>query len=584
MTEEIKPLSDSPSIDALSFAFETDMKTEDMDMDMDMMDMDMMDMNNEGQGYAYNNMSKIPYHDPSSPHYTLFSKFLPYFLLYRCFPPNTPRSTQLLRKENLAIPMCYLTVGLLQGLSGPFINVYPLFLNATEAQQVTISGIRSLPALFKLGFGFWSDNVLLFGYRRKSYMFVGWMMSSLAMLSLLLCSDLSRIPVDVDGDGDESASSSSSSLNGNYVPAENAPSIVFLSFVLLMFGTGFWFADVMGDSLVAEKAKLEPEQTRGHLQSTCYSCRFFGLMIAAPISTVIYSTFGPKIVVVSMTIIPMIMLPFIYNLWEVRDIEIKSTKDQCHEIWNTVCSRAVWQPMGFVYVYNLLQVGNAAWKEYLRSVLNFTDAQLNIFLIVAYVLLYVGVLAYKYYFIKWSWRSIYVMSTILNTVLSSLQVLLIQGITFGLSPFVFALGDDIFADFIAGIQFLPTTIMMVHLCPAGSEGASYAMFTTVSNCASGLSSALSTILLKIWDVSKETMVGGDLSGMTKLTILTTVLQTSGLLFVKFLPNTKDDLNKLHTGQYSGSRIGGFIFLSITLSSIVYAIVIGLMNIINGGAS
>jgi len=57
-------------------------------------------------------------------------------------------------------------------------------------------------------------------------------------------------------------------------------------------------------------------------------------------------------------------------------------------------------------------------------------------------------------------------------------VLLIYGITFGLSPFLFALGDDAFAEFIGGVQFLPTTIMMVHLCPAGSEGASYAMFTT----------------------------------------------------------------------------------------------------------
>ena len=37
---------------------------------------------------------------------------------------------------------------------------------------------------------------------------------------------------------------------------------------------------------------------------------------------------------------------------------------------------------------------------------------------------------------------------------SVLQVLLIYGITFGLSPFIFAFGDDAFADFLAGVQFL----------------------------------------------------------------------------------------------------------------------------------
>jgi hypothetical protein len=119
-----------------------------------------------------------------------------------------------------------------------------------------------------------------------------------------------------------------------------------------------------------------------------------------------------------------------------------------------------------VYLYNLLQVGNAAWREFLKTVLGFTANQLNTILICAYVLLYLGILAYKYYFIRWSWRAVYIATTLLNGVFSFLQILLIKGITFGLSPFLFALGDDAMAELIAGIQFLPTTIMMVHLCPS----------------------------------------------------------------------------------------------------------------------
>jgi len=122
--------------------------------------------------------------------------------------------------------------------------------------------------------------------------------------------------------------------------------------------------------------------------------------------------------------------------------------------------------------------------------------------------------------------------------------------------------------------------MMVHLCPTGSEGASYAMFTTVNNSALNLSSALSTMLLPIWDVSKETMIGGDLSGMTKLTVFTTFLQTIAIVFVRLLPRTRDDLVLLHAGGKSST--GGFIFLSITLLSVVYAIFVGLMNIIAPG--
>ena len=41
----------------------------------------------QNQGYAYN-PSRIPYHDRSSTHYTIFSLFLPYFLLHALFPPK----------------------------------------------------------------------------------------------------------------------------------------------------------------------------------------------------------------------------------------------------------------------------------------------------------------------------------------------------------------------------------------------------------------------------------------------------------------------------------------------------------------
>lgn len=40
---------------------------------------------------------------------------------------------------------------------------------------------------------------------------------------------------------------------------------------------------------------------------------------------------------------------------------------------------------------------------------------------------------------------VYIITTLLNGVFSFLQVLLILGITFGLSDFLFALGDDAFA-------------------------------------------------------------------------------------------------------------------------------------------
>jgi hypothetical protein len=491
------------------------------------------------------------------------------------YPPSTPPECQLLRRENIVIPACYLLVGLLQGLSSVAVNVMPLDLGASEAQQTTVSSIRSLPSSFKLLFGFLSDNVPINGYRRKPYMLLGWFIAALSMLSLLSFSNL-HIPARNAG----CFHSNDDNYEQGIIP-DDAPTIPFLSMCLLLFGIGFWMADVMGDSVVAEKAKLEPEYQRGSIQSTCYACRFFGMMIAAPASTALYTLIGPHAVIQLLAVLPLSILPLVYMFGETQHAIVVSTKQQCYEIWNTVCSRAVWQPMAFVYIYNVMQVGNAAWREYLVTVQNFTSCQLNLLLIVSFILLYFGILAYKYYFIFWSWRKVYIFTTILNGIFSMLQILLIYGITFGLSPFLFTLGDDAFAEFISGIQFLPTTIMMVHLCPVGSEGASYAMFTTVNNSALTLSSAISTQLLKIWDVSRQTLAAGNVQGMIKLSYLTTISQVAAIVFVGLLPRYKEDLAVLAHGSYQ-SRIGGFIFLCITFSSIAYAVCIGVLNIVNPG--
>ena len=83
------------------------------------------------------------------------------------FPQNTPISLQLWRMENLALPISYLLVGTFQGLSSGVMTVFLLTMGATEAQQTTIKSLRSLPASFKVLFGFLSDTTPLFGYKRK---------------------------------------------------------------------------------------------------------------------------------------------------------------------------------------------------------------------------------------------------------------------------------------------------------------------------------------------------------------------------------------------------------------------------------
>lgn len=150
----------------------------------------------------------------------------------------------------------------------------------------------------------------------------------------------------------------------------------------------------------------------------------------------------------------------------------------------------------------------------------------------------------------------------------------------GLSNYLFALGDDAMAEFVYGISYLPTIVMMVQLCPEGQEGASFALFTTVDNSAIHLASAISTSLLGVWDVSKAALKAGHLSGFLKLTILTTAIQFSGILFIWLLPSGQDELKRLDHGPKS--KLGGAVFLFTISAAILWAVVSGVLNIVDPG--
>jgi hypothetical protein len=107
------------------------------------------------------------------------------------------------------------------------------------------------------------------------------------------------------------------------------------------------------------------------------------------------------------------------------------------------------------------------------------------------------------------------------------------------------------------------------------------MFTTVNNSALTVSSALSTMLLRIWDVSRPALEAGNLTGMVNLTCLTTAMQVGAIAFVGWLPAFKEDLVALKDDQHR-SRVGGMVFLFITMASIFYAISIGVLNIVAPG--
>ena len=247
------------------------------------------------------------------------------------------------RVENIGIILSYFCVGLILNLTST--PTYYYLVNVQNASS-TIIGVlgtlTSLPWCFKVFFGLLSDSVPILDYRRKPYLFIGY---SLSILSSLMLSSYSQ------------------------------PTIM----QVLMWGfigtTSLLLADVVTDTLCVERAKLETSENRGSLQTLGYTIRALGMVIGSILGAIVYNKkeFGWGLNISQIyflnAIIPfVIVLPVYYSLVELAPVSMPvNFIYQLKDVWKTLQLRAVWLPMSFIYLYNVLQIPNVSFMFLLSN-------------------------------------------------------------------------------------------------------------------------------------------------------------------------------------------------------------------------
>lgn len=408
----------------------------------------------------------------------------------------------------------------------------------------------ALPWCFKVIYGFLSDCLPISGLRRKPYFMTGWLIYIASNFILMI---------------------------------PQSPSIgMCITFVFLQTA-GYMLADVMTDALIVERSRFESQENRGTMQSKGYIVRFFGSTIGAMIGAVVYNKsenedgdqwqwYLPiRLVFFINGAAPLIfLLPVVPYLLELdTNCAPKNFYTQCHELFNTVQLRAVWQPMTFVYVYNALQLTNASWMNFLVEGLDFFAWQIGIVSIVGSIMAWFGIMTYEKFFFASNWRIVYFWCTTLASIIALGQLILVFGLNrkVGIPDIVFSMGDDVLVEFVIAVQFLPMCIMYLGLCPPGSEGTTYALLTTWSNLAGSLAFDISTALTAVWDVSSQTIAEGDYSGVWKLSLLCGLVGPLPLLMLGLIPKSKDDQRRL---QKDNSRHwwAGVVFLSVMILTLL----------------
>ncbi|GJN23040.1 hypothetical protein PR202_gb10656 [Eleusine coracana subsp. coracana] len=187
-------------------------------------------------------------------------------------------------------------------------------LHLDPAETAVISGFSALPWLVKPLYGFISDSIPLFGYRRRSYLILS------GLLGALSWSLMATI------------------VDDKYSAA--------LSIVLGSLAVAV--SDVVVDSMVVERARGESQSTSGSLQSLCWGSSAFGGVVSAYFSGSLVDTYGVRFVFGVTALLPLMTsavavlvneerLPLGERSISVSGSElIKNSKLRIMQLWNSV--------------------------------------------------------------------------------------------------------------------------------------------------------------------------------------------------------------------------------------------------------
>jgi len=253
------------------------------------------------------------------------------------------------RPELVAISLVYLAQGLL-GLSR--LAVFTFFkddLNLDPATVGILTGFTMVPWVIKPVYGFLSDSVPIWGYKRRSY--------------LILCGIL--------------GASSWISVAG---PVDSASAVV----VALTLGSmSTACADVVADSIVVELSRGKPQSMAGSLQSLCWASASAGSVLSAYFSGALVESYGPKPVFLLTASFPMLValaaavIPEKKSSLDVAmdgslDGLLPALKSQAFALWEAIRQKSILCPAIFVFLWQATPSADTAMLYFETNELGFS--------------------------------------------------------------------------------------------------------------------------------------------------------------------------------------------------------------------
>ncbi|WP_036485304.1 folate/biopterin family MFS transporter [Myxosarcina sp. GI1] len=422
-----------------------------------------------------------------------------------------------------------LTVYFVQGILGLARLAVSFFLKddlgLSPAEVAALTGIASLPWIIKPVFGFLSDGLPLFGYRRRPYLILSGLLGSASWWALanLVHSGL------------------------------QATAVILLTSLSVAIG------DVIVDSLVVERVRKESLGRAGSLQSLCWGTSAIGGLITAYLSGWLLQHFSNSAVFEITATFPLLVAIVAWLISEEKIVSNDNDEEetesvvtvQVRQLWKTMKQKTIWLPVAFLFIWQATPTADSAFFFFTTNELGFEPEFLGRVRLVTSVASLIGIFIFQRYLKTVPFRSILGWSTVIAAGLGMTTLLLVTHANraLGIDDHWFSLGDSLILTVMGQITWMPMMVWSARLCPKGIEATLFALLMSIWNL-SGLLSHEFGAILTAWLGVTET----NFTNMWILVIITNLSTLLPLPFLKWLPaDSTEDVSETKSSSLPPSE-------------------------------
>lgn len=360
--------------------------------------------------------------------------------------------------ELVAIAVIYFVQGIL-GLSRIALSFFLKDeLKLGPAEVSFLMSANFIPWMIKPVYGFLSDAVPLFGYKRRSYLALSGLTGALAWGAL------GTLGVDT-------------------------ASGVFALLVLGAVGTAC--SDVVIDSIVVERTRGASQDTAGSLQSLCWLSAAVGGIASAYFSGSLVETYGAQGVFLITGAFPLVTMVTAFMIAEERTgpgrrdgaALANQLRAQTANLWDAVKMPAILWPSVFIFCWNGTPAPSSAMFFFQTNELGFTPEFLGRVSLVAAVAKLGGVGIFNFFLKDKPLEQVFKWGALSATGLGLTQMLLVTGMNrqLGINDELFVLGDSAILEAISQVCWMPVLVFAAQVCPEGVEATLFATLMSILN-------------------------------------------------------------------------------------------------------